>query len=197
MDAARIVHAGGVLARAFDAYPLFRELFPEERRRQRALLWYMGFILRYCTRYGEVYTTANDEGVLTFLTGSRQFTRRKLLAAGLQFGPLHTGIGPFLRLMKHNNHVGHVSSQLVPPDAWYAWVMGVDAPARKKGLGLGLMNRLLVAADAAGASCYCDTDRREMLGLLTFLGFKVVHEGRTPTGGLPFWVYLRPAVAKR
>lgn len=196
MDAARIERASGVLARAFHDYPLFRELFPEQQRRERALFWYMGFILRYCTRYGEVFSTDDDEGLLTFLTGSRQFTRRKLLAAGLQLGPLRMGIVPFWRLMKHNNHVGRVCSRFVPPDAWYLWIVGVDPAAQSKRLGWKLTDRFLQAADAAGAACYGDTDRREMLGFLMFHGFQVVHEGRAPTSGLPFWVVLRPAAGR-
>ncbi len=193
MDDGRIERAAGVLARAFHDYPLFRTLFPKEKRRERALFWYMSFILRYCSKYGEVFTTADDEGLLTVLTGAHQFTRRKLLAAGLLLGPLRMGIVPFWRMMKHNNYVGHVSSRLVPHDAWYLWIVGVDPAAQSKRLGWKLMNRFLQAADAAGASSYGDTDRREMLGFLLFHGFHVVYEGQAPLSGLPFWVVYRPA----
>lgn len=196
MDAARIQRASGVLARAFDDYPLFRELFPGPRQRERALHWYMGFILRYCTRYGEVFATDGDQGVLAVLTGSGQFTRRKLLATGLQFGPIRMGIVPFWRMTRHNNHVGSVCSRFVPPDAWYLWIVGVAPAAQGKRLGAQLMNRLLQAVDAAGATCYGDTDRREMLGFFMAYGFQVVHEGRAPTSGLPFWVFLRPAAGR-
>lgn len=197
LDAARIERASGVLAQAFHDYPLFRALLPEEKRRARALRWYMGFILRYCTTYGEVLTTADDEGLLTYLTGHRPFTRRRLLAAGLLLGPLRMGVRPFWRMMQHNNYVGSVISRFVPHDAWYLWIVGVDPAAQRKRLGWKLMNRFLPAADAAGAACYGDTDRREMLGFLLFHGFEVVHEGRVPTNDLPFWVVYRPARAGR
>lgn len=193
MDAARIEHASVMLARAFHDYPLFQTLFPEEKRRKRALIWYMGFTLRYCAMYGEIIATDGDEGLLTALTDRNPFTRRRLLAAGLLLGPLRMGIVPFWRMMQHNNYVGHAGSRFVPAGAWYLWIVGVDPDAQPKRLGWKLTNRFLQAADAAGASIWGDTDRREMLGFLSFHGFQVVHEGQAPRSGLPFWIVLRPA----
>jgi hypothetical protein len=58
------------------------------------------------------------------------------------------------------------------------------------------MSRLLQAADAAGAACYGDTDRREMLGFFMAHGFQVIHEEQALTSGLPFWIFLRPAAGR-
>lgn len=193
MVGARRTHAAAVLARAFHDYPLFRMLFPEEKHRERALVWFMGFILRYCSRYGEIINTDGDEGLLTFIPGSCPVTRRKLMATGLLLGPLRMGIVPFYRMMKHNNYVAQVSSRLVPPGAWYLWMVGVDPAARNRRLGWKLTHQFLLAADAAGVASYCDTDRREMLGFFLSHGFQVVYEGEAPASGLPFWVVFRPA----
>lgn len=193
MDPARIRRASAVLARAFQDYPQFRHLFPEQKRRARALLWYMGFVLRYCSRYGAVLATAGDEGVLTLLTGPQQFTRRKLLAAGFLLGLLRMGPAPFWRMVRHNNHVGVASARFIPPGAWYLWLVGVDPAVRWKRLGWELMQRAVDAADAAGAACYCDTERREMVGFMSFYEFQVVYEEEAGAGGPPFWVLCRPA----
>lgn len=193
MDAARIQRASLVLAGAFHDYPLFRALFPEEPRRERALAWYMGFILRYCDRFGEILCADGDEAMLTYLPGDRPFTRRKIIAAGLLLGPLRMGVAPFRQLMRHNNEVGGVIASLAPPGGWYLWIVGADPAAKSKRLGWKLMSRFLQAADAAGAPTYGDTDRREMLEFFLFHGYRVVHEGRSSVSDLPFWVLTRPA----
>jgi ribosomal protein S18 acetylase RimI-like enzyme len=192
LDRARIGHLTGVLARAFHEYPLFLKLFPDERRRAKALLWYMGFIVRYCDRYGEVFTAADDQALITLLNDPHPFTRRRLLATGFLLGPLRMGIVPFWRMTRHNNHIAGISVRLAPPGAWYIWMLGVERVVRGRRLGSRLMNRAVVAADAAGAACYCDTDRRDMLGFLASHGFTVVHEGPAPLDGSPFWILCRP-----
>jgi ribosomal protein S18 acetylase RimI-like enzyme len=192
LDRGRIEHVTGVLARAFYEYPLFLKLFPDERRRAKALLWYMGFIVRYCKTYGEIFTAADDQALITLLNDPRQFTRRRLLATGFLLGPLRMGIVPFWRMTQHNNYIAGISVRLAPPGAWYIWMLGVERALRGQRLGSQLMNRAVKAADAAGAACYCDTDRRDMLGFLAHHGFQVVHEGSAPAAGLPFWILCRP-----
>jgi ribosomal protein S18 acetylase RimI-like enzyme len=192
LDRARIGQATGVLARAFHEYPLFQKILPDEERRAKALVWNMGFIVRYCSTYGEVLSTAGDQAVITFLTGPHQFTRGRLLATGFLLGPLRMGLVPFWRMTRHNNHIAGISIRLVPPGAWYIWMLGVERAVRGQGLGWHLMNRVVETADAAGATCYCDTDRHDMLGFLSVHGFQVVHEGLAPADGSPFWILSRP-----
>ena len=197
LDRARIEHLTGVLARAFHEYPLFLQLYPDEGRRAKALLWYMGFIVRYCDRYGEVFTAAEDQALITFLNDPHQFTRGRLLATGFLLGPLRMGLVPFWRMTQHNNHIAGISVRLAPPGAWYIWMLGVERALRGRRLGSRLMNRAVETADAAGAACYCDTDRRDMLGFLAHHGFRVVHEGVAPMNGLPFWILCRPPRTSR
>lgn len=191
LNVAGLDRARDVLARAYLDYPLYRLLYPDQSRRELALRWYMGFMLRYSLAYGEVFTAAEGEGYFSFLKGPERFTYRKLLTAGLQFGPIGMGVRPFWKMMRHDNHVSGVTSRLAPPGGWYLWILGVDPAAQGKGIGRRLVRRVLEAADAAGAPCYLDTDRFEMLKFLRFHGFDVVHEEKAPTSGLPFWAMHR------
>jgi GNAT superfamily N-acetyltransferase len=194
LGAAGLARARVVLAKAFHDYPLYRELFPDAGRRERALRWYMGFVVRYCLKYGAVFSTPDAEGFLTILKGPNRFPYRKLLATGFQFAPLHLGLVPCWRMIQHDNYVSSFTTRLAPRDGWYLWIMGVDPAVHWKRLGWELMRQALEAADAAGAPCYADTDRREMLGFLLFHGFEILYEGKAPTSGLPFWVVCRRAI---
>ena len=67
LAAQHINQTAEVLARAFQNDPMLKYLVPDDIRRARLLPSFFGLVVRYCLRYGEVYTTANLEGVACWL----------------------------------------------------------------------------------------------------------------------------------
>lgn len=192
LDAARFELAGDLLVRAFHDYPdKVRPLFPEGRRRERSLSWYVRFALSYCFKYGEVSIAEPPDGVALFLKTGYTFTYPQIIAAGLLLGPLQMGFAAFWRLMKNENHLGEIRERFAQPGAWYVWFVGVDPAAQGRGVGGRLMGNIVEAADEAGASCYCETHLGGVVDYCRSQGFEVVCEGRVPSSGLPFWAMSR------
>jgi len=57
LPAHQLGQASEVMARAFQNDPLLKYLVPNDVRRIRLLPSFFGTVVRYCLRYGEVYTT--------------------------------------------------------------------------------------------------------------------------------------------
>jgi ribosomal protein S18 acetylase RimI-like enzyme len=185
--------ARDVLAKAFGDYPLVRALFPDGRRRARALSWYVGCALRYCMRYGGVYTAGAGKGVAAFLRAGNRFTYRRLIAAGFLPGPFRMGFAAFWQLMKNDVYAGTMRDRFAPPGFWYLWFVGVDPAAQGAGVGGALMRRFAETLDAEGAPCVLETHRHENLAFYRTHGFEPVWEGDVPSSRLPLWILVRPS----
>ena len=64
MTGDQIDESGRVLARAFFDDPLMMYFIPDERRRSKALPWFMSTAAKYGHKHGEVETTAGNVDTL-------------------------------------------------------------------------------------------------------------------------------------
>ncbi len=187
--------AGQVLGRAFHEDPFEMWLLPDDSKRAPVLAWVSEVWVRYCWKYGEVYTTADKvEGVAAWLPpGKFPASRVRLALMGMVLAPLKFGPAAFGRLMSSTNYVERLHKRDVPLRHWYLPTLGVDPPRQGQGVGSALIQPVLARADAEGLLCYLETETAGNVAFYERHGFEVVVEDDLPRGGPHFWTMKRQA----
>ena len=188
--------AGEMLARAFHEDPFEMWLLPDDSKRAPVLAWVSEVWVRYCWKYGEVYTTADKvDGVAAWLPpGKFPASRVRLALMGMVFAPLKFGLAGFSRFMSSANYMEQLHERDVPPRHWYLPTLGVDPPRQGQGIGSALMQPALALADASGLPCYLETQKERNVPFYQRHGFDVVVEDDLPKGGPRFWTMKREPV---
>ena len=166
--------AARVLARAFDASPAYVSLWPDARRRARAVEAFMAIPLTDGLRHGFGEVLIDDESVAGaavwyppggFPLGAAREARvlRQILAAA-QAAP---------RTLPRLARFGSNLANAFPGDRpWYLAVVGVEPQGR------GLGSRLLTSGlERVDGDCYLETDTAEAARLYGRLGFETLEAG--------------------
>jgi ribosomal protein S18 acetylase RimI-like enzyme len=193
----QLPEARAVLARAFQDDPLMAFITPDPLRRARLLPGFFETTLRYCLRYGAVYTTPQLEGVACWLPpGNTTPKPWGILSSGIHVSPFLLGLGGLRRIALSEGYAVRLHAQLARGRHWYLWVLGVDPARQRKGVGSALVEVVLRQADDEGLPCYLETQNPRNLDFYRRFGFQVASQGAIPGGaGLQIWALLRAAAA--
>ena len=177
--------AARALALAFDASPAYVSLWPDARRRARALRAFMAIPLIDGLRHGLGEVLIEDGSVAgaavwyppgRFPLGAAREARvlRHILAAAV------AAPGALPRLARFGSNL----ADAFPGDRpWYLAVVGVESQGR--GLGSQLLSSGLERVDGG---CYLETDTAEAARLYGRLGFETLEEGvQLLPGGPTHW----------
>lgn len=191
--AAQTAEAGEVLARAFHTNPIMEYIFPDAARRRRALPWFMGLGARYGHRWGEVHVTPGAIGgaAVWLPPGETIMTPLRMVQGGLLAAPFRIGMSAVMRFLAVTNATESLHKQDVPAQHWYLFILGVDPPRQRQGLGSALLQPVLRRADASRLPCYLETDKPDDVIFYEKHGFAVVRELMLPKGGPTMWTMVR------
>jgi GNAT superfamily N-acetyltransferase len=185
--------AAGVLARAFtEDDPFWAHVEPDDAKRRRKLeAWFPVAI-----RYAEMYGTFDDTGAgaaLWLPPETHEMTVWRMFRSGMLRTPLILGRAPFGRLNAASHALDAARARLMPKDAHYLWILGVDPPQHGRGHGAATIGHGLERVDALGVPAYLETYRERNLAFYARHGFDVVtHEHPGDGAGPPFWTLMRP-----
>ena len=192
LEAHQLSQATEVMSRAFVDDQLLRYLVPDDAKRARLAPSFVGKVVRYCSSYGEVYTTRALEGVACWLPpGSSAPTFTRMLRTGLLTEPLKFGWVRFRKFMDVVSYTEKVHKRAVSGPHWYLWGLGVEPSEQGKGIGGALMEPVLRRAGAEGLPCYLETQNERNLPFYERHGFEVVSDGEVPKHGLRVWAMVR------
>jgi GNAT superfamily N-acetyltransferase len=170
-----------LLARAFQDDPLMVYVLPDAQRRKRLLPILFGVVVRYCLRYGAVYTTPGLEGVICCLPPGQTTTIGRLALISLSDPPLQLGLNGLWRFLRASSASDRAHKQAAPRAHWYIWALGVDPARQGHGYGGELVRTVLWQAKAQGKPCYLDTENPRNELFYGQFGFRQVSE--TPIAG--------------
>jgi ribosomal protein S18 acetylase RimI-like enzyme len=185
--------AAEVFARSFFEYPMITFYWPDKDRRKRYLEWYLGCVLNYGFRYGEVYSTPGIAGIAIWLSpGQTHLTTRRYIRAGFLLAPLRMGINHYFTQTTRNEElVMQVHEEIMPGAHWYLWAIAVDPDRQGQGIGTILMQPGLEHADAQQLPCYLETHDEKNLPFYQKQGFDMVRSEQVPGSELRFWCFVR------
>ena len=185
--------AAGVLGRAFFNDPLMIFYLPDPSRREKIIPSLMLASLRYCHFYGEVYTTADFEGVACWLPpGQTEMNTFGLIRAGLGVVPIRIGIEALLRVAQIEPAVNRIHKASVPGPHWYLMILGVEPEKQGKGIGGRLLSSKISEAKESRLPFYLETMTKKNVAFYIRQGFRVVFETDLPPGNLHTWMMIHP-----
>ena len=192
LEAHRLDQASEVMGRAFRNDHFLQYLVPDDTKRARLAPSFAGKVVRYCSLYGEVYTTPALEGVACWLPpGNSAPTFSRMLRTGLLTEPLKFGWSGFRRFMDVVSYTEKVHERSVPGPHWYLWGLGVDPSHQGKGIGGALMQPILARADTDRLPCYLETMNETNVPFYRKHGFEVASDDEVPRRRLRVWAMIR------
>jgi ribosomal protein S18 acetylase RimI-like enzyme len=185
--------AAEVVAAALYDYPMMAHYFPDLRKRERRLRWYMGNVLNSAMRYGEVFVTSDITGVMFILPpGHTRLTTREYIKSGFLLTPIVIGYRNYKLSDECERFVGDTHEQLMNGrDHYYLWGIVADPKKQRKGIGSTLIKILTDKADAENMPIYLETHDKNNIAYYERFGFKLIHTDTIPGHGLDIWCMLR------
>lgn len=186
LDAGQVDAASATLGEAFFDDPLLQLAAPDERVRRRQGAWFMGTIVKYGLRWGEVWANEDASAVAVWVPpGHGEMGPGRMLQVGMAMLPFRLGLSPTLRFLKSLSVTERFHESVGGPH-WYLAAVGVRDAAQGRGLGSTLVEIGTSRADAAGLSCYLETGTDANIGYYRKRGFEIVaqedFDGHTITG---------------
>lgn len=194
----QVESAARVLARAFENDSLYVVYFPDATKRIQQIYHLMKFSIRYCMRYGEVYTTSSNlEGIALLqleepiLEQDQEDEPTSIFLNWLNFR-LWVSLGDTLeKVTSDYGYMVSIHRELIPSCHWYFFIIGVDPKFQAQGFGSSLISSMLVRVDKGRLSCYLDTNTERNLALYKHFGFKVVKRSEIPGSDVINWSMVR------
>lgn len=191
-----VAAAAAALVASHQEYPAFRAVFPDARRRRRALAAFFTSTLLDGARHGVVLGVRDGAQIAAVSVwmgpGGFPWTlTRKLRAAPHLLRVMAASPRRFATFARYgaNAEAAH------PTDPqWYLVVLGVRPTAQGRGLGTVLVDAGLALADRDGAACRLETSDPANTAFYERFGFTVVDPALPLVpGGPPHVAMQRPS----
>ena len=168
--------AADAMAAGHAQYPSFRHVFPDERRRARALRAFFAATVGDAIPLGSVFAVTNGprvEAAAVWLPpGAFPWTLARKLAATPTLGRVAVAdpraFPTFLR------YGGKVERSHPDERHWYLEAISVRPECQRRGLGSRLVTPILERADGEGVPCYLETSDPANIAFYRRFGFDVV-----------------------
>lgn len=180
------------LSASHSDYPAFVHIYPDEKKRAKALLPFFAAAVRDGIRSGLVYAAVDGGEVLGIAVwlppGALPWSTMRKLRATPAFLKVWAadprGFAAFARL--------GANSELYHPAGrhWSLEALGIRPEAQRRGLGTRLVRPILERADAEGVECYLETSNRANVAYYARFGFEVLREVPLIAGG-PLHISMR------
>jgi ribosomal protein S18 acetylase RimI-like enzyme len=184
--------SAAVLARAFLDDPAWVWAVPNDARRERVLSWFFRAAVTYGRRVGEVRVSEREDAAAILLPPHKpRLDAGQLMRVGLWQMAYRARPGGFSRFLTMRRMLEERHDVDVGPRHWYVWLLGVDPPHQRQGVGGALLDTVCADADRDGLPCYLDTTNERNLAFYRRHAFEVVSESLLPNGP-PLWTLVRP-----
>lgn len=170
--------AAAVLAASHADYPAFCHVFPDARRRARALAPFFRATVRDAVPFGAVQAAVDGTevlGVAVWLPpGTFPWSALRKARATPSFmrvlAAYPSAFGTFVRY-------GSNAERVHPTDRhWYLEVLGIRPGSQRQGLGTRLIQPVLDQADVDGDPCFLETSDRTNTSYYERFGFSVIDD---------------------
>jgi ribosomal protein S18 acetylase RimI-like enzyme len=186
--------AAAAYTRAFMDDPFSVWVTPDPMQREHDLPLFFRMAMRFAMRYGGRVEVGDEQprAVATWLAPAHPLpTNLGLLRTGLLGMLWAGGWSGARRFFEFGDALEGLHARDVRQPHWYLWLLAVDPPFQRKGLGGALLRPRLQAADRDGLPCYLETAKESNVSLYQRFGFEVLRERTLGTDGPRFWTMLR------
>jgi len=190
---AEVKPAAGLMARAFQDYPLSAYFIPDDSMRRRKQVLMFQSLVRQGVTCGEAYaTSAKLEGVAVwFRSDTRRGTFWSNILSGHFLFPILLGSGTVSRQKAYGEYATSVRKRQAPFPHWHLQLLGIDPVYQGKGYASVLLKSVFERIDKEGLPCFLETQAEKNVALYEHLGFRVVEVGTVPGSDVQSWAMLR------
>jgi GNAT superfamily N-acetyltransferase len=174
------------LARAFHPDPVFKWLFPDDRKRLEQSRRYFAGRARALMRQDEIYPV--DGGAAAAMWARPGEWHDPPLEVARQFMALVPALGR--RIPRSLAGLREIEERHPSKPHWYLSVLGTDPDRQGQGLGSKLLAPVLAECDRLEIPAYLETGTERNVAFYTRHGFKVTGTIRLPDGP-PMWLMWR------
>lgn len=191
------IAGAAVLAASHTDYPAFVCIYPDDRKRAKALLPFFVAAVKDGIRSGLVYGAARGDEILGIAVwlppGAFPWSSmRKLRATGAFLRVWAADPGNFATFTR----LGANSELHHPPGRhWSLEALGIRPEAQRQGLGTRLVTPILERADSEGVECYLETSNPANVAYYQRFGFEVLRDVPLVPDGPPHISMRRPVGA--
>ena len=185
---------GAVLTDAFQYDPVWKIVFAGESNKEEKLLAFFETPIRYCLRYGEVYSSSeNLEGIAAWVPGDLAdmtiwgMIRSGAFISGMKLGAtLWKKLKPIFKQLD-DDRKENMKGKLY----FYLIIIGVASKFQGQGFGGKLIRALIEKSEELGTDIYLETETEDNVKLYERFGFKVAKKIILPNINLPMWEMIR------
>lgn len=186
--------AADAIAQGHADYPSFRYLFPDDRRRARALRAFFGATVRDAVPFGSVLTVRDGGRVQATAVwlppGAFPWTRwRKARATPAFISVLAADPRAFRSFIRYG---ARVEQHHRGEPHWYLVVLSVRPESQRAGHGRRLIEPILERADREGVACRLETSDVNNIAYYRRFGFELDGQLEVLADGPPLHVMHRP-----
>ena len=183
LDETHIESAAETLSLAFQDYPTFGYVFPDDSERKEKLPHFFKSMLHKGLLQGEVYASSPAmEGVTVWLPPG--------IPGGLS-KTYEIDRDAFDRFAYYGKCVYAVRQKHAPGRHWFLELIGVAPEFQGKGHAGCLLRPMLDKIGREGLPCYLDTEVDKNVEMYQHHGFRVVDDMMVPGTGVRSWGLLR------
>ncbi len=191
LQVAQVERASRLLGSAFQNDPLMVYIVPHAAKRRRKLPAFFRVVLRYCLRYGAVYTTEALDGVACCLPpGQTNPSVLRLLRVILGGAPWLPGPLELPRTLHVTRYTDETHASAAPGPHWYLWVLGVEPENQGRGTGSRLLQTVIQQAREQGVPCYLETENPRNVPFYQKHGFRLLREVAIPQSDVRIYALL-------
>ncbi|TFG79964.1 MAG: N-acetyltransferase [Spirochaetales bacterium] len=184
----------GILTESMSLDPMCLYTFGDVEQHHRYCRGFWKASLEYAFRFGTVLATEDGSGCLSLVhPGHSDFTFAELLATG--FGvPLSILRFPYRQMriaLDVFPRLATLQHEILPDPHWYVLTLGVIPEEQGKGIGKGLLDRMLRIVEAAKNPVYLETETEKNVALYKKYGFEVARKIVFEKYGLDYYLMVR------
>ena len=194
LEPKHIPAAAQVLAAAFRDDPLFRYIYADFDRYDRAAPWMFGTWTAWAIRYGRAWGTPGLEAVaLRRPPGTYQMSLWSMVRAGMLPAPVRMGWAAFNRLERFVAAAERAHNEIMGDRPhWYCQNVATAPAEQGKGFGAAVMGHTFALADADHLPCYIETETERAMAVHRHFGYELQRRVEVPGTDFHFFVMVRP-----
>ncbi|HRK52826.1 MAG TPA: GNAT family N-acetyltransferase [Cyclobacteriaceae bacterium] len=159
--------------------------------KKEMMLRYMDYSMVEGEHSGQIFIPAeHNYGVSIWLKPMRE-KEAQLKSDKKEFLITHLGQNAWRCYASIVNYMSLQSAPLIPHNAWYLSIVGLEPTRQNKGLGSGLIIPVLEKTDGMGFMTYLETFTPRNMKFYEKLGYTSIASFNEPITGSPYWIMTR------
>lgn len=188
-----IKRAARIYFKAYQEYPIWQFLIPDEMERKTKFLSLWEFFVKFYHKYGQIFANSSKfEGLVSIVHSEKMNTSLiKQLSCGGFKVIRKFGIKFLRKSIPIENYIQSERVKNAPFSHWYLSYIAVDPEYQSKGIGSIMLKKLFKKYEKYNLPFYLETHVKRNVSFYQNLNFELLKESITPGTDIQMWCMLK------